>query len=304
MKICIMGTGGLGGFFGGWLAASGLDVAFIARGAHLEAIRSNGLTVTSVLGDRRVAHAVATDDPAEIGPVDIVLFCVKSYDLEQAAHACRPLMKPETAVISLLNGVDAAERIGAILGPEHAVSGSTLVPANIAAPGIVAHVGRKTDLRFGETDGTISRRLTAFRDLCRAAGLNAELSPDVAVTIWTKFVLWSATSSVTAASRSPFGALQSEPALNGLFRSVATETYLVGCAGGVDLPDTLVERTMEMLASFPPETKSSMLLDLERGNRLELETACGTVVRLGEERGVETPVNRTLYAILLPFLRC
>jgi 2-dehydropantoate 2-reductase len=302
MKICIMGTGGLGSFFGGWLAASGADVAFIARGPHLEAIRANGLTVKSQLGERHVADAQATDKPEDVGPVDIVLFCVKNYDLEQAALACRPLLKPETAVISILNGVDAAERIEEILGPGHAVPGTTLVPATVASPGVVNHVGVMSDLTFGEASGTTESRLTRFRDICRAAELDAQIPPDIALAIWTKFVGWSATSALTSASRSPARALQSIPALNRLVRDVATETFNVGRAKGVNLPDGLVDRVMEILGTYPAQTKTSMLVDLERGKRIELEASSGTVVRLGQALGVDTPVSRVLYSVLLPFI--
>lgn len=301
MKVCIMGAGGLGGFFGGWLAASGADVSFIARGANLQAMRADGLTVTSVLGDRHIPVVHTTDDPAEVGPVDVVLFCVKSYDLVPAAQACTPLLGPETAVISVLNGVDATEQIAGILGAEHAVAGSTLVPANIASPGVIAHVGRTVGLSFGEADGSTSPRLARFRDLCLMAGLEAKISPDVAVAVWSKFVLWSASSSVTAATRHAAGGFQSAPAIARLCRDVAAETYAVGRAHGVNLPDDLVDRTIEALMAFAPEVKSSMLVDLERGKRLELETACGTVVRMGEALGIDTPVNRALYAVLLPF---
>lgn len=302
MKICIMGTGGLGGFFGGWLAGAGADVTFVARGPHLEAIRTKGLTVKSGLGERHIADAHATDKPEDVGPVDIVLFCVKNYDLEQAALACRPLLKPETAVIPILNGVDAAERIEAVLGSGHAVPGTTLAPATVTSPGVVNHVGTMTDLKFGEASGATTSRLTYFRDMCRAAGLDAQIPPDIALAVWTKFVGWSATSALTSASRSPAGVLQSLPALNRLVREVATETFNVGRAKGINLPDGLVDHVMDLIGAYPAVTKTSMLVDLERGKRIELEASSGTVVRLGEALGIETPLSRVLYSVLLPFV--
>lgn len=301
MKICIMGSGGLGGFFGGWLAAAGAEVSFIARGKHLAAIRSNGLTITSQLGDRYVGDVRATDDTSEIGPVDIILFCVKNYDLEQAAKQCLPLLHANTAVISLLNGVDAAESLESILGSNHAVPGVTYIPSNIARPGVIAHLGDKSEIVFGEQDDTISTRLTEFRDICRDAGLDAQVTTDIATKIWTKFVGWSAASSVTSASRQPFGGIQSQPVLVRLFRDVASETYKVGRSKGIALPDNLVEQLVTIVRSFPPEAKSSMLVDLELGKRLELETACGRVVKLGEKLDVETPLTRALYALLMPY---
>ncbi|MEP0943589.1 MAG: ketopantoate reductase family protein [Rhizobiaceae bacterium] len=302
MKIGIMGSGGLGGFFGGWLAASGVDVSFIARGEHLDAMRANGLTVTSQLGDRRVSNVQATDDPNQAGPVDIILFCVKNYDLEVAAEKCRPMLSANTAVISLLNGCDAAERIGAILGPKHAVSGLTFVPSNIASPGVIAHLGDKTDLVFGELDGTQSSRLAAFCDVCCKAGLNAQVSPDITTAVWSKFVGWSAVSAVTSASRMSFGGLQSTPELIQLYRDVITENFQVGLAKGAKLPDGLIDKLVGLATSYPPEAKPSMLVDLERRKPIELETACGTIAKLGENLGVKTPLNRALFATLLPFI--
>ena len=302
MKIAIMGSGGLGGFFGGWLAESGADVSFIARGEHLDAMRANGLMVTSQLGDRHVENVQATDDPNKVGPVDIILFCVKNYDLEAAAENCRPMLGPDTAVISILNGCDAAERIGAKLGPGYAVPGLTFVPSNIASPGVIAHLGDKTDIVFGEMDGTQSSRLAAFRDICSEAGLNAQVSSDITTAVWSKFVGWAAVSTVTSASRRSFGGLQSRPELIQLFRDLVTENIEVGRAKGAHLPDGLIDKLVALIATYPPDSKTSMLVDLERGKPLEVETACGTIVRLGENLGVKTPLNRALYAILLPFI--
>jgi 2-dehydropantoate 2-reductase len=301
MKICIMGTGGLGGFFGGWLAASGVEVSFIARGAHLDAIRANGLIVTSELGTKKIEKVQATNDPTQVGPVDIILFCVKNYDLDAAAELCRPMLKPDTAVISLLNGVSAPDRISQILGRRHAVPGLTLVPSNIASPGVIAHVGQKTDITFGEVDGSQSQRLETFSHLCRLAGLDAQISQDITTGMWSKFVGWSSVSVVAAASRKPFAVIQSTPELLDLFRDLATEAWRVGRAKGAQLPDDLVDALVRIILSYPPEAKPSMLVDLERGNRIELETACGTVVAMGEEMGVDTPINRALHAILLPY---
>ncbi len=302
MKIAIMGSGGLGGFFGGWLAASGANVSFIARAQHLDAMRANGLTVTSQLGDRHVDNVQATDDPNQVGPVDIILFCVKNYDLDAAAESCRPMLGPETAVISLLNGCDSAERIGATLGSTHAVSGLTFVPSNIASPGVIAHLGDKTDIVFGESDGTQSARLSAFCEICCRAGLNAQVAPDITTALWSKFVGWAAASAVTSASRRSLGGLQSTPELIQLYRDVVTENIEVGRAKGALLPDGLVDKFVALIPTYPPEAKTSMLVDLERGKPIEVETACGTIVRLGESLGVKTPLNRALYAILLPFI--
>lgn len=297
-----MGSGGLGGFFGGWLAAAGEDVKFIARGEHLDAMREHGLTVTSQLGDRHIQNVQATDDPGEVGLVDIILCCVKNYSLEDAIQKCLPLLKPNTAVISLLNGIDAAPRIDAIMGPNHAVSGITHVPSNIARAGVIAHQGDKTDIVFGELDGTASPRLTAFRDACRNAGLDARVSPDITTAIWVKFVGWSSVSSVICANCKSFGEFQSDPALIQLFRDTAAEAFRVGRASGADLPEDLVENMVNFILTFPPQAKPSMLVDLEQRKPIELESACGAVVKLGEALGIETQVNRTLYTLLSPYI--
>lgn len=302
MKICVMGTGGLGGFFGGWLASAGEDVTFIARGNHLEAMRENGLTVTSKLGDRRIPNVQATDNPGDVGPVDIILFCVKNYSLEDAAKKCLPLLKPNTAIISVLNGIDAAERIETIVGPKHAVSGVTLVPSNIARPGVIAHQGEDTGLVFGELDGEVSPRLTEFRDVCRNAGLDAQVSPDITSAIWFKFIGWSSSSSVICAHCGSFGELQSDPTLMQLFRDTASEACRVGRASGANLPDDLVEKLDGLIHTFPPDAKPSMLVDMEQHKPIELDSACGAVVKMSEGLGTETPKNRALYTKLASYM--
>ena len=302
MKIAIMGSGGLGGFFGGWLASSGADVAFIARGEHLKAIRKNGLLITSQLGDRHITNVVATDDPYEIGPVDVILFCVKNYDLTEAAEACRPLLKTNTAIISMMNGVEASTRIGSILGDQHAVTGLTYLPSNISAPGVIAHLGTKTDIVFGETDGASSERLKAFHKICIQAGLDAEITSDIITAAWSKFVPWSAISSASTAARVDFGGLQSRPELVGLFADLASETLRIGQKLGAKLDDNYIEQLTTLIKTYPPRTRNSMLVDLSLGKRIELNAASGTVIRLGKELGIETPIHRALYAVLLPYI--
>lgn len=295
-----MGSGGLGGFFGGWLAAAGEDVTFIARGEHLQAMQEYGLKVTSQLGDRHVQGVQATDDTSEVGAVDIVLFCVKNYSLEDAARNCLPVLKPNTAIITVLNGIDAAQRIEAIVGPDHAVSGITYVPSNIAGPGVIAHQGDKKDITFGEADGSDSPRLTEFRDACRNAGLDARVSHDINSELWIKFVGWSSVGSVICAHCKSFGDFQSNPGLIQLFRDTASEALQVGRAQGADLPEDVVEKLLGLIQTYPPQSKPSMLVDLEQHKPIEADYACGTVVKLGEALGVETPVNRALYTQLSP----
>lgn len=302
VKTAIMGSGGLGGFFGGWLASSGADVTFIARGEHLSAIRKNGLKITSQLGDRHITNVAATDDPNEIDPVDIILFCVKNYDLMEAAEVCRPMLKPETAIISLMNGVEASTRIGSILGDQHAVTGLTFVPSNISAPGVIAHLGTKTDIVFGETDGGSSPRLEAFHKVCIQAGLEAEISSDIVTAAWKKFVPWSAMSSASTAARVDFGGLQSRPELVRLFADLASETLRIGQKSGAKLDEDYIDQLTALIKTYPPSTRNSMFVDLSLGKRIELDAASGTVIRLGRELDIETPIHRALYAVLLPYI--
>lgn len=300
MKICIMGAGGLGGFFGGWLAAAGADVTFIARGGHLTAMRESGLEIRSPLGDRLVRPVCAAGDPAEAGPADIVLFCVKTYDLETAAESCRPLLHADTAVISLLNGVEAPDRLAAILGETHAVPGLTYIPSNIAAPGVIEHKGESTALLFGERDGRASPRLEAFRALCRTAGIDAEIDADIMTALWRKFILWCGTSATTSLSRSPFGVVQKSPELRRMYEAVVREARAVAAAQGVVLPENLVDDLVGRLDAMPPAATSSTQRDLANGRPLELEAGLGALVRLGRASALATPVSDTAYAALLP----
>lgn len=301
MRIAVMGTGGVGGYFGGRLAAGGADVSFIARGAHLAAIRADGLRLRSDLGDVHVANARATDRPAEIGPVDIVLFAPKLYDCESAAEAAKPLLGPGTAAISVLNGVDAVDRMIPILGRDHVCGGVVYISAAIAEPGVIAHYGRNAQIAFGELDGRPSERLQRFLAVCEKAGLDAKLRADIQWWIWGKFAMLAPFSAATAMTRQPIGPIRSDPDGRRLLTDAIAEVAAVAKARGVDLGDDVVERTMKNVDAVPPSMKSSMLFDLERGNRLEVEWLSGAVWRLGREAGLETPVHRVAYAALKPF---
>jgi 2-dehydropantoate 2-reductase len=298
MKIAVMGTGGVGGWFGARLALSGEDVTFIARGNHLAAMREKGLRIIGPGGDFAVDPARATDDPAEIGPVDVVMFCVKLWDVDSAAEACRPLVGPDTAVISFQNGVDAEERIAAILGPEHAVGGVAAIFALIDEPGVIRQTGELAWLKYGELDGKATPRIQAFHDACTKAGIKGTLSPDINVDIWEKFTFLAPLAGTTAATGAGIGAILDDPDTRRLFQSQVEEAVAVGRARGVNLPDDIVETRMSFAAHLPPGNRASMAADLERGNRLELHWLTGAVVRLGRELGVPTPVSDTVYAVL------
>lgn len=296
-----MGAGALGGYFGGRLALAGEDVVFLARGAHLRAIQQDGLEVRSHHGDFRVKPAQATEQPSDVGPVDVVLFCVKSWDTESAARALRPMLGANTAVISLQNGVDNEDRLAETLGPEHIMGGLAYVTATIAAPGVIEQSSATARLIFGERDGARTARAEAFYEACRGAGIDAELSVDVEKEIWTKFLYICAFAGLTTLVRGPLGAVLHDPDARELFVAGMREAEAVARARGVQLEPDIVEQQLARADGFGAGLKASMLHDLERGNRLEVEWLNGAVARLGRELGVATPVNRCIAVALRPY---
>ncbi|HYM31763.1 MAG TPA: 2-dehydropantoate 2-reductase [Candidatus Cybelea sp.] len=298
MRIAVFGTGGVGGYFGARLAASGEDVGFIARGAHLAAMRERGLQIKSPLGDIDLKPVKASDDPADIGPVDVVLFCVKLYDTESAAARLKPLLGPDTAVISLQNGVDSEDQIAKVVGKRHVVGGVAYISAGIEAPGVVRHLNNMAKLAYGELDGRASSRLVAFRDACKKAGFACELSETIETLIWEKFVLLASMAGVTGVTRSSIGPILADADTKALFVDAVREVAAVAKARGLRLPADVADRTMKFVAQLPPTMKASLAHDLDRGNRIEIEGLSGTVVRLGREAGVPTPAHSAIYAAL------
>jgi 2-dehydropantoate 2-reductase len=297
----VIGAGGVGGAFGAALAKAGAEVTLVARGAHLAAIRANGLKVLGPRGDLHVQPISATDNPAGIGPVDYVLFCVKLWDVETAGAAIRPIVGPSTAVIPLQNGIDASERLMPILGREAVMGGVAQISATIAEPGVVRQTGTFMRLVIGELDGRPSRRGDAFQALCRQAGFDAVNSNEILVALWEKFVLLATNSSVVALTRLPFGKLRDDPEVFALFEKGVAEAAAVGRARGVRLAADLEARLLQSTRGFPPEMMPSMAVDLLRGNRLELPWLAGKVVALGRELGVPTPTFDVMYAALKPY---
>jgi 2-dehydropantoate 2-reductase len=301
MRIAIMAAGAVGGYFGARLAAAGHDVFFIARGAHLAALRKDGLRVESVHGDVRLPKPNATDDPKSVGPVDIVLFAVKLWDTEKAAEAMRPLIGPKTKVITLQNGVDSYERIAPVIGAEHAIPGVTYVVAVIDRPGVIKQTGPFHSIICGTIDGRSDASLEAFIDQAKAH-INITLSDNIERDRWKKFIFLSATSGATSVTRSSMGPVLADPEMRGLFRSIMAETLAVGLAKGIALDPGYVEERLAFAdKNLLPGMKASMANDLDRGNRLELDWLAGMVSRLGRELKVPTPVNDTIYAALKPF---
>jgi len=301
MRIAIIGAGGVGGAFGAALAKAGADVTFLARGAHLAAMRSRGLRVLGPRGDIHLAPTQATDNAGEIGPVDLVLFCVKLWDVESAGTAIRPLIGPQTAVIPLQNGIDAADRLIPILGKDAVMGGVAQISATIAEPGVIRQTGTFMRLVFGELDGRPSQRGAAFHALCQRAGFDSTNSTTILTALWEKFILLATNSAVVAATRLPFGRLRDDPEVFELFARGVGEVAAVGRARGVALPDDIEARMQQATRNFPPEMMPSMAVDLLRGNRLELPWLSGKVVSLGRELGVPTPTHDVLYRVLKPY---
>ncbi len=302
MKFAIFGAGAVGAYIGGRLAEAGQDVAFIARGAHLAAIRESGLRVESPNGDMHINPARVTDDPSEIGPVDYILFAVKLFDTEAVARACAPMIGADTTVVALQNGVDSEAAIGAVVGPERVMGGTVYIASVVAEPGVIRQTGQFARVIFGEMDGTTSARGTRLETACREAGLDVTFSAAVETEIWMKFIVLAALSGVTTATRKPVGQLRDDPDTRALFEKVIAEAVAVGRARGVALPEDAAARQMATIDGFPETMVASMLHDLEGGRRLELDHLSGAVCRLGRDSGVPTPVHDVLYAVLKPYL--
>jgi 2-dehydropantoate 2-reductase len=302
MRIVVIGAGGVGGYFGARLAAAGHDVAIVARGAHLAAIREHGLRVQSPLGDLTV-RVPAGADPAAFGPADVVLFCVKSYDTEAAAAATVPLLTTDTAVVSLQNGVDNEEKLAAVLGAEHVVGGAAFIFSTITEPGVVVHTGGPARIVFGELGGERSPRLERLREACADAGVSAGVSPEIRAVLWTKFAFICATAGMTAAVRLPLGDIRDSERSWAMFRRLFYEVVAVARALGVRLADDELEQQLGFVATLPATSYSSLHHDLTTGRRMELEALHGTVVRRAARHGVEVPASEAVYAILEPWAR-
>ena len=301
MRIGVMAAGGVGGYFGARLAAAGHDVVFFARGAHLAALRQHGLKVESVLGNLHLTEVQATDDPAQVAPVDVVLFAVKLWDTERAAESLRPIVGPDTRVITVQNGIDARERLEPILGRGRVVPGLAQIATVIGSPGVIVHTSKFALIRCGHPGGHADPPLTAFVEAARKAGIDIAVSETIEVELWQKFVFLSSLAGITAATRLPIGPLLADPETRGLFHSLLREVVGVGRASGVGLPADGADKALAFAdATLPPDMKASMAHDLERGNRIELDWLTGKVVELGRALGVPTPVSGVVYAILKP----
>ena len=300
MRIAVLAAGGVGGYFGARLAAAGEEVHFLARGRHLAALRERGLTLESAKGNLHLHPLRVTDDPRAIGPVEAVLFAVKLWDTETGAAAALPLLGPDTAVISLQNGVDSTTRLGPILGPGHVMGGVAYIGSTIAEPGLIRHTGTMARILFGELDGRESARGQAFLAACRKAGIDAALSSDITRDLWAKFAMLASFSGLGGVTRLPMGPIRGEPATLELLMGAIKEVTALARAKGTELGADFIARQAAAIAAIPAEMKPSLLVDLERGNRLELDWLSGAVARLGEEAGVATPIHHFIASALKP----
>jgi 2-dehydropantoate 2-reductase len=302
MRIAVMGTGGTGGYFGGLLARAGEEVTFIARGDHLEAIRQNGLAIKSVLAGDFSIPAKATDNTQDIGPVDLVLFCVKAYDNAAAAGQIRPLIGPQTVVLSVQNGIDNEQQIGEVIGAEHILGCVSYVSSIIESPGVIAQTGGPGKIVFGEMQGGTSARTETLQSTLQNSGITAELHADIQVALWQKFLGICGVNGITALTRLPLGEILACEETRNLMRGTMEEVEAVARASGANLPEACVDQSMDLFSSVEPSVRGSMYYDLAAGRRLELDVLNGTLVRLGSEHGIPTPINFAIYAALKPYL--
>ncbi|MGO2132079.1 MAG: 2-dehydropantoate 2-reductase [Halomonas sp.] len=301
MRFVIMGSGGVGGYFGARLAEAGEDVTFVARGDHLTAIRRNGLKLKSIEGNATITSAKATDDPAGLGEVDTVIVAVKAWQVASAAEAIRPLIGPNTLVLPLQNGVEAAGQLAAVLGEERVLDGLCGILAWREGPGVIRHAGVSPFIRLGTrlpSQAADTETLRATLD--RATGISAEIPDDIEAAVWSKFLFICAMSGIGALTRAPIGITRKLPETRELICQILDEIDAVARARGVALPDDAIDRALGFLDSLQEGSTASMQRDIVAGNPSELDSQNGAVVRLGRTAGVPTPINTMIYAALLP----
>jgi 2-dehydropantoate 2-reductase len=322
MKIAMMGTGGVGGYYGVRLAQAGHEVVFIARGAHAEAMRRDGLRIESEHGPARLQPVRVVSDPHDAGHAgnahdpgnahdagkahgdpnaadfDLVVIAVKLWDTDAAARAILPLVGAATAVVSLQNGIDKDDTIAGIVGPAHLLGGLTYISVVVSAPGVVTQTGRMQRVILGEIDGSLSARAEAAGAAFRSAGIDTEVTPDIRRAIWEKFIFLAAHSATTAATRQPIGRVRAHPASRAMLEDALREGMALAAAEGIALGDDFLRNRFAFIDAMAPESRASMAQDLARGNRLELDWLSGAILRRAERHGLATPVHRTLYAAL------
>ena len=305
MHVAMMGSGGVGGYFGGRMAANGTDVTFIARGRHLDAIRQNGLRIRSRdMDDAHIQPANATDDPAKVGVVDYIVVGVKLWDTEEAARAILPMVGPETTVVSFQNGVDCDEILTRVVGEERLIGGVAFIASSIGEPGLIDHIGTMQRIVIGERggrgEGGTSPRVAALHDALLGGGVAAEISENIDLAIWEKFVFLVGLSATTTLMRTTLGPIREDADRRATLLDIMRETVSVGRTKGIPLPEDYAERRLSFVDELPYDMTSSMHHDLERGNPLEAAWLSGAVARMGDELGIPAPANRTVFAALKP----
>jgi 2-dehydropantoate 2-reductase len=303
MRFVILGAGAVGGFYGALLSRSGCDVSVVARGAHLDAIRKDGLRVTSSAVGDFSARVGAENDPARIGVADTVIVAVKTYDNPTAFPLLKPLVGPATTVLTIQNGVESAEQVAAVVGERATIAGATYIATAIDAPGVIKQTGSHRRVVFGEFFGAtdaISDRVRTIESLMKAADIDAQAVPDARPAIWEKFIYLAPFAAFTGASRLPLGPIWSDADSRKAFLQAVTEVEAVARASGANVPSELAEKVEQYVGAIPPTTRSSLLIDLSQGRRIEVESLLGAVVRRGRALGVQTPMMEALYAVLKP----
>jgi len=300
MKIAIIGAGGVGGYFGGCLARGGADTTFIVRGRTLEALRSRGLRVDSIKGDFLIPRVKATDDPSEVGPVDAVIVTVKAWQVPEVAGQIKPLIGADTAVVPLENGMESPDHLAAALGEQHVLGGLCGIVAFAVEPGHIRHIGADPFVMFGERDNRPSERTAKLREAFLAAGVGAEIPPDINRSMWTKFLFIAGMSGIGSAARVPVGVWRAQPETRSLAVRLLGEILAVAAARGVMLDSNAIQLTLDRYDGLPPESTSSLQRDVMEGKPSELDAQVGAVVRMAREAGIDAPVCETLYSVLLP----
>ncbi len=301
LKIAVYGVGGVGGYFGGMLARAGNPVSLIARGEHLKALREHGLRIQTPKEEFTITPAAAANNSADIGPVDVVIVGVKAWQVSDAARAMQPLLKPNTRVVPLQNGVEAVDQLAQVLGREHVLGGLCRVIASIAAPGVIKVGGIEPVVVLGEVDGSeMAANARALLEAFRAAGVNVQASRDIQAALWEKWLFVAAVSGVGAVARANIGEVRKSPPTRALLQQVMEEVAALARKRGVRLADDIVARTMAFIDSMPAEGTASMQRDIANGRPSELEAIIGSVVRFGDREGIPVPATQFLYASLLP----
>ena len=301
MKIATMATGGIGGYLAVKLALNGQEIATVARGAHLSAIQQNGLTLSTTEGLKSIRPWKACNDTKSIGPVDVIIFGVKCNSLEKAAKACLPMLHDETIIVPFLNGVEAPKRLLEFLPKQNIANGIAKISTTISEPGVISQVGSFAQFIFAECDSKPSLRIERLQSIFRKAGIDAPKSEDIDRDLWSKFVLFTSMSGVTAAARCTVGDIRSSRELSSLAQAIMTETANVGRAKGIKLAKTLEKELWATIESLPADMRASTAIDLENNRPLETPWISGAAVRLASEAGVSAKLNEAIYALLSPY---